>query len=226
MNADAVLFDADHTLYMPHAEDAYREMFAYLADATIADADRLRTVWEDVVDEIQDSPHPADRRREHAIRETLKQLEIAADDETVTAARDVFWDQVVADLVYDPAVRDVIEALQEAGLQVGVVTDEFREPLERKLREVLDTDPAAVFDTMVTPEDTSVMKPSPVYYRVALRRLGSTPEQTVMVGDSWERDLQPAAAEDLQTVLVAARKTGDPDEYINDITDLPALVLG
>ncbi len=41
----AVVFDADHTLYVPVTERAYQEKFAYLAEETGLPAEDIKMKW-------------------------------------------------------------------------------------------------------------------------------------------------------------------------------------
>ncbi len=82
-------------------------------------------------------------------------------------------------------------------------------------------------------------KPSTHIYRIALDKLGTQPEETVMVGDQVYTDIAPAKKLGLTTVLVLSGLTSredlekmDPglratiDHVIDDVTQLPRLLEG
>ncbi|HZD42555.1 MAG TPA: HAD family hydrolase, partial [Methanomicrobiales archaeon] len=48
------------------------------------------------------------------------------------------------------------------------------------------------FDCIVTPDRTGKRKPEPDPFLFALRHMGVTAEETILVGDSMRRDIQPA----------------------------------
>ncbi len=62
---------------------------------------------------------------------------------------------------------------------------------------------ADCFDTVVISGEVGVGKPDPAVFVEVLDRLGATPETTVMVGDSWERDVVGARQVGMAAVWVA-----------------------
>ena len=61
-----------------------------------------------------------------------------------------------------------------------------------------------LFDVLVFSSDNGSVKPSPEPFRRALREMGGTPDDAVMVGDSAHRDGGGAQAAGLSFVLVGA----------------------
>jgi len=81
--------------------------------------------------------------------------------------------------------------------------------------------------TGVEPE--IIGKPHPLLFREALRRLGSTPETTAVVGDRLDTDIAGGRAQGFHTVLVLSGVTDpallaasevEPDQVFSDISDL------
>ncbi|MDY6778230.1 MAG: HAD family hydrolase [Candidatus Nanohaloarchaea archaeon] len=222
----AVIFDADHTLYTPRTERAYEEKFAYLGNRLGIDSDRLREIWRKQVDKAINADDYRKRARDVVLEKTLMELELSIEEreDLVDHALERFWEQVVDDLEYDPAVERVLENLQRYGVElVAVASDEFRQPLERKLDHVLGNW-QDYFETLVTPERAGSMKPSTQFYTAILDREGLEPEEVVVVGDSWERDLEPAARLGIKTVLLADTAKGEPDFHIETIERLEDIV--
>jgi len=62
----------------------------------------------------------------------------------------------------------------------------------------------------VTSVDVGFRKPHALVFETALRALGVRPEEAVMVGDSYEIDVVPAAALGLATVLKLNDHGPDP----------------
>lgn len=80
-----------------------------------------------------------------------------------------------------PGMKELIIELKNREYKVGLVTSRLHstamEGLEKfQLKEC--------FDAIVTPEDTDKHKPDPAPVNVALEKLGSKPENSVMVGDT------------------------------------------
>ncbi|HVL48198.1 MAG TPA: HAD family hydrolase [Candidatus Thermoplasmatota archaeon] len=59
------------------------------------------------------------------------------------------------------------------------------------------------FRVVVSAGAAGVRKPDPAIFRLALDRLGVAPARTMMVGDAWTIDLEPALALGMRAVLVA-----------------------
>jgi FMN phosphatase YigB (HAD superfamily) len=64
-------------------------------------------------------------------------------------------------------------------------------------------------------------KPAPAIFAEALRRAGVTADRAVMVGDSYDEDIAPAAALGLETVWVQTRPD-DQAEAIGRVRDRSA----
>lgn len=222
MTIDCVILDADHTLYTPDATDAYATQFAFLADEAGIKADRLRAAWEDIVDAAADSQNPVVRDRGRCLRHALEQCDATVDDAVIDTAVDRFWDNVVTDLQPAEGAADAVTALRGQVETLAIASDEFREPLLRKLGAVFNA-PEDLFDRIVTPEDTGTMKPSERYYTLILDEQGHAAGQTVVAGDSWQRDLAPAALLGIHTILVGGDR-GTPDQQIDGIATLPQAV--
>lgn len=98
-----------------------------------------------------------------------------------------------------PGMKELLEGLKAQGYKLGLVTSRLYrttiEGLEKYgLREF--------FDAIVTPEDTDKHKPDPEPVLIALEKLDSAPEQTVMLGDTLF-DILCARNADVKSVLVA-----------------------
>jgi putative hydrolase of the HAD superfamily len=55
-------------------------------------------------------------------------------------------------------------------------------------------------DAVIISEEVSVAKPDPAIFRLALEMLGTTAEESVMVGDSWQADVAGARGAGIRAV--------------------------
>jgi phosphoglycolate phosphatase len=77
-----------------------------------------------------------------------------------------------------PGAPELLEALQGQGIKVGIVTRNCRAAVEHILgRNTL------TYDTLLTRDDVTAVKPDPEHLLTALRLLGVEPKHTLMVGD-------------------------------------------
>lgn len=61
-------------------------------------------------------------------------------------------------------------------------------------------------DRLFTPLNGKGRKPDPAFFRHVLRRMGNTPEQCVMVGDSWRKDIIGAIRSGMDAVWINRAK--------------------
>jgi putative hydrolase of the HAD superfamily len=89
---------------------------------------------------------------------------------------------------------------------------------------------ADLFDAVVVSGEMGVGKPEPAVFREVLARLGSEPDTSVMVGDSWERDVVGAVGVDMSAVWVSRGRTHPGElpgvavvEHVGQIGELSGL---
>ncbi|MUT64960.1 pyrophosphatase PpaX [Paenibacillus sp. NEAU-GSW1] len=98
-------------------------------------------------------------------------------------------------------VDEVMSRLHKEGFKIGIVTTKMRFTTEKSLKFVGLYDYVNV-DAIVTIDDVKHAKPHPEPVLMALEKLGSSPEETLMVGDS-PVDMQSANAAGVLSVGVA-----------------------
>ena len=85
-------------------------------------------------------------------------------------------------------------------------------------------------DALVVSEEVGVPKPDARVFETALSRLGSTPDQAVMIGDSWSSDIVGATALGIPAIWLNRYDRPCPDaslateirslEPVDEIADL------
>jgi len=96
-----------------------------------------------------------------------------------------------------PGISDILETLKSSGIPLALVTDADMVHARARL-EVSGF--SGMFGHMVTYEMTGRKKPDHAPFLLALRKLGTTAPETVMVGDSPVRDLAPAREIGMHTI--------------------------
>ncbi|WNF36546.1 pyrophosphatase PpaX [Bacillaceae bacterium IKA-2] len=120
-------------------------------------------------------------------------------------------------------VRETVQALHEKGYKLGIVTTKRSETARMGLKLTgLDT----YFPVLVGIDDVEKVKPDPEPLMKALAQLGSSPEQTVMVGDS-QYDILGGKNTGTKTAAVAWTIKGreflegyEPDVMLETMSDL------
>ena len=111
-----------------------------------------------------------------------------------------------------PGVAEVVARFGRLGLKQGVCTNKFEKPSRMILEHLKLMPPIA--DVAGADTFAPVRKPDPKHILMLLRRMGSTKDKSVMVGDSIH-DVEAAHAAGLPAVLVSW-----------GYTDIPASELG
>ncbi|MEH7383026.1 pyrophosphatase PpaX [Bacillus sp. JJ1533] len=127
-----------------------------------------------------------------------------------------------------PDVFDTIKTLKEKGYKIGVVTTKVRNTVNMGLKLTkLDQ----FFDVVVTLDDVKNPKPDPEPVLLALKLLGSTPDEAIMVGDNYQ-DIVAGQNAGTKTAGVAWSHKGKdflmeykPDFMLENMSDLLDIVL-
>jgi putative hydrolase of the HAD superfamily len=153
--------------------------------------------------------------------------ELGVDDPGVAAAMAATY--VEAQRAGHPLIEGAGEAVREAAARgrVGLLTNGPPDVQRRKLdRSGL----AGCFDAVVVSAETGVGKPSPEAFGLVLDALGARPEEAVMVGDSWERDIEGALATGIRPVWIAAGRPRPEEDSrvtaVRSVAQLWASLLG
>ena len=150
------------------------------------------------------------------------QFEALGSDRQDVAARIV--DRFVAEVGDACAVsRGVLDGLVRRGYRLGIVSNGCG-----NVAALCDEYGFAPFlSAVVDSHCVGCAKPNPAIFRLALDRLRADAAQAVFVGDSLDRDIEPAKALGLRTVWVAGgRRSASPaiDITIHSIAELPGRV--
>ncbi len=108
-----------------------------------------------------------------------------------------------------PAARPFVQYLIDRGYRVVIATNPMfpQRAVEHRLQWAGVGD--LPFTFLTTLENSHFCKPNPDYYREVLSRLECTPSQAIMIGDSLENDILPAADVGLNTYWI--RASGVPE---------------
>lgn len=130
-----------------------------------------------------------------------------------------------------PGVEAALARLQDAGMEIGVVTSKRRP----SVRMALDSFPGLgeVTDRFITMEDTTEHKPHPAPLLAGLRMLGgASPEEAAYVGDS-PYDIEAARAAGVVSVGVSwgafpeeSLRAARPDYLVPDLDAAADVLLG
>jgi len=128
-----------------------------------------------------------------------------------------------------PGALELLDALMPH-VRIGIVTNGVVPEQADKIR-ICDIGPR--LDAVVISEEAGTSKPDPAIFRTALARLDSSPEEALMVGDSWEDDILGAQETGLPAVWVNRYGKPCPDTdlaheigALEPVEEVAALILG
>ena len=109
-----------------------------------------------------------------------------------------------------PVIEGMHDAVAEvgAGHRVGLITNGPSDIQRLKLEQA---GLASTFGAAVISGELGVGKPEPEVFLGLLERLGAAPEASIMVGDSWERDVLGGLGAGMSAVWIADGRTA-PEE--------------
>jgi putative hydrolase of the HAD superfamily len=137
------------------------------------------------------------------------------------------WDDYLAEwpkqTSFYPETPALLERLQ-GKYKLGVVTNFMDGPIARQVFDDLGYE--AIFDSLVVSAEVGYQKPAPILFQRALDELRSKPENTIMVGDTYEADVVGAHAVGMKGVLIdlygaTPEQLKDSDAVIKTIGGLP-----
>lgn len=131
-----------------------------------------------------------------------------------------------ANLCTYPHVHLTLTELMKRGIKMCVVSDAPRLPVWMR---IVSLNLHNYFEFVLTFDDTKEKKPSPKPFLMALEFLGTSPQETIMIGDWAERDI--VGAKQLNIITVFARygdefntQNSGADYEIDDIIQLLDIV--
>ncbi len=230
MAIQAVLFDLDQTLWSVGPQPDWAEItalqsaelaphFARFALDHFDPPEFVRRFWTNLNVQFPDPDSLADPPLEErrwiegpaVLRSTLAEhgATCAEDDASALweALNNVPLRHFNIRLFADAA--STVEALRAAGYRLAIVT---ARPLTEAIvrRELRDQGLPDVFEAVVTSGEVGYRKPHPLVFGSALARLGVPPDEAIVVGDSYEDDIVPAAKLGIIPVLKLNDRAPDP----------------
>ncbi|AEN04697.1 HAD family hydrolase [Halolamina sp.] len=115
------------------------------------------------------------------------------------ALGEAYWEAYLDEMELFAGVEETFAELQEAGIDVAIVSNLTTRIQLKKLRRF---DLEEQIDYLLTSEETGREKPSSVMFTLTLARLDTRPSEALMVGDSPEADIEGGNAVGLSTALV------------------------
>ena len=108
-----------------------------------------------------------------------------------------------------PGAVELLRALRERGMRLGIVTNGLSETHREKIA-LLQL--GEYFDAIFLSDEVGMVKPDPLLFAHACRVLGGAPAAAAMVGDRYDRDIRGAATAGLFTIWFNVRSEDLPPD--------------
>lgn len=242
-----VLFDLDNTLIDWHHSIGWEESERYhlgLVHQFLADKQRpLNNTVENIAKTFRNHASTAWSQARTTLRTphivTVMEAVLAkygfTPDEDITM-RDVMvafdWGKENGVTVF-PDVPDALQTLLDNGIQIAIVTNAWQ-PMWMRDPEIEHHDLMKFFPDVnrrISAADVGYLKPHPSIFHHALEQIGTTPDNTLFVGDNSTADIAGAQGVGMRAVLrvnygeiPAINKLVAPDALVEDFEHLLRLV--
>ena len=114
-------------------------------------------------------------------------------------------------------VPDVLRGLHASGLKIGLISNTQRSLTAFQTHFALE----GIFSAAISSYDHGYMKPHPSIFEAALRLVGVSPHESVMVGDSVPADIAGARGMGMRAVLVS--RSGHSAHHASCPSDVPRI---
>ncbi len=116
--------------------------------------------------------------------------ELASSDGLYETYREFYWTNETDTIRPYPGIQPLLSAIKAQGLSTGLVTQKRRNfsiggRSAGAMKEVRQARLSEAFPVVIGMEDVRRFKPHPEGIRLAMRLLGASPENTLMIGDSF-----------------------------------------
>jgi putative hydrolase of the HAD superfamily len=201
-----LFFDLDHTLwdFEANSRQTLEELYHLLELEAkgVSDFDRFHSnylahndkLWE----RYRNGFIKVDELRWKRMWLTLLDFKIA-DEPLSREMGTIFLDRLPARKILFPYTIEILEYLKQKNYQLHLITNGFEKTQHSKLQNAgIDK----YFTEVITSEGSNCLKPHKEIFDYALYKTGSMPEESIMIGDSIEVDIQGAINAGIDQVFV------------------------
>lgn len=185
----AVLFDLDNTLYRYEPCNGYGQKIAYaflakqLKQTVPAVEQAVNAARAEIHQRLNGQAASHSRLLYYHL--AIEALTGKSNPSLAQRAEQVFWKAYFKHMKLRPGVLDLFKKLQAWNVKIAIVSDLTTEVQISKIRWLRIQ---RYIDVLVTSEEAGVEKPNPRMLQIALKKLGVTKQEVVLVGDSSHRD--------------------------------------
>lgn len=203
MKVTAILFDVGDTLHdlTNYTSIARKILIEKLVDqgVPIVDVNKSQKLFEEII-RRHAKPHTDRFFLEVDFFEKLfEEMDAKVDARLLNFALVIYRGILRSFITPSAVVISTLSTLKGKAYKLGVVTDGSIDSTYEILMRLGITE---FFDVIVVSEEVGIEKPNPKIFQEALIRLNARPSETMIVGDSLERDIKGGKQLGMVTVLI------------------------
>lgn len=225
-NVKHLFFDLDHTLW-----DFDRN--SKLAYGSIFEAEKLNLSLDLFIEKYEplnlefwrrfrESEITKEQLRYQRLKASFDACEFEVSDESINRMADLYLQHLPNHNHLFPNCIEVLDLLKN-DYQLHLITNGFDEVQSHKVN---NSGLKNYFPYMLTAETAGIKKPDPRIFQRALKDTGATPENSVMIGDSYEADILGARRAGLRTIWFRTTQEEIPEGemVVQDLADIYSLL--
>ncbi len=198
-----VFFDLDGTLYSyetGHGQGLFRA-YEYWREITGQSFEEFKRQYDDVKSIIKRylPDTAASHSRSLYFQTMVEQNFKKTRAKHIAELTQSYWEGFIDSIEPFEGVRDILRELVERGHRLAIITNMSADVQFRKLH-ALGID--QFFQAVITSEEVGHEKPHPHIYLHALHRMNASSRDAVMIGDSYEHDIEPAEFMGIRSFLI------------------------
>ncbi|MCI9381182.1 MAG: HAD family hydrolase [Dorea sp.] len=204
----AVFFDIDNTVcnYDRAHAAAMEELFRFGEDEFSFGREEMDRLLSEAQDRVTGRLGKGSAAIHNRLIRFQDFLERMPETDLTKALRmnEIYWDTFLETIAPEPGLAEFLSALQEAGILIGIGSDQNADVQYRKL-EALGILP--YFSRIVTSEEAGAEKPAEEFFRLCVEKSGCKAAECVFIGDNIKKDVKGALKNGLRGVWYHPRDT-------------------
>ncbi len=143
------------------------------------------------------------------LKEAFDILEVAIEDKTINHLSVAYIDYLTTFNHLFEGTFEILDYLKNK-YELHIITNGFEEAQERKMK---NSNIRGYFKTITNSEMVGVKKPNPKIFNFALDSANALPEESIMIGDSLEADIEGADNIGMDTIYFDYRNLNNTKDY-------------
>ncbi len=217
-----VFFDLDHTLwdFDRNSGLAFQRVFSkHSIELPLADFLReYEPINLDYWKKYREERVTKEELRRGRLTETFDIFKLKYSMEIIDSLASCYIDELPVDNHLLVGTFEILDYLSEK-YRLHIITNGFEEVQHLKLR---NSGIGEYFRSVTTSEEVGLKKPHPTVFNTALEKASTVPENSIMIGDSFEADIIGAKNAGMHTLFFNYRKeiVSSPFSSVNELLEI------